>query len=540
MFQGFFSQLASDAFMAHGMCLLWRPELLWLHAGSDAMITLAYFSIPFALVHIVRQRSDLVFPHIFLWFGAFILLCGLTHAFGIWVLWNPDYAVEGAVKLATGIVSISTAVLVWRIMPDILALPNLQQFRETNIALERQIDQRRRAEENLRELNATLERRVAERTAELEQANEQLRAVVDTAVDGIILIDERGTVRLFNPACERLFGYDRDEVVGRNVKMLMPESYAAEHDSYLENYHNTGERKIIGIGRDVTAQKKDGAIFPIRLSVGEADPEHSSVYVGVIHDLSERKRLEERLAGLVDQLSRTNRDLEEFAYVASHDLQEPARKMITFSNRLIESERERLSEHGRDYLDRIHSASTRMQTLIEELLNYARLGYSDIRKEPVDAAAEARRAGEDLELAIEESGATVAIGDIPAVSGDATLVHQLFYNLIANALKFSHPERRPSIAIRGARHGDRVTIEVEDNGIGIEAKHRERAFKMFHRLQGRSEKPGSGAGLAICKKIVERHGGTIEALGEPDRGTIIRFDLPADARSPHGLKHGAG
>jgi two-component sensor histidine kinase len=171
--------LTSENFMPHGMCFLWRPDLLWLHAASDAAIALAYYSIPFALVSFVLRRRDLAFPGVFLLFGAFILACGTTHLMGIWTLWNPDYWLDGGIKAATAVISLLSAVIVWRVMPLALALPSPAQLEQANRALSGEIEERLRAEDNVRELNRELESRVAARTADLEAANAKLRAAVE-------------------------------------------------------------------------------------------------------------------------------------------------------------------------------------------------------------------------------------------------------------------------------------------------------------------------------------------------------------------------
>jgi two-component sensor histidine kinase len=170
--------LASDAFMPHGMCFLWQPAVLWLHVVSDSVIAIAYYSIPVALLYFVRKRQDLVFPHVFVLFGVFILACGTTHVMGIWTIWRPDYWLDGGVKLVTASASILTAGLVWQIMPTALALPSRDDLERANLALAGQIEQRRRAEAVVLELNVALEQRVLDRTAELEASNERLRVAL--------------------------------------------------------------------------------------------------------------------------------------------------------------------------------------------------------------------------------------------------------------------------------------------------------------------------------------------------------------------------
>jgi two-component sensor histidine kinase len=170
--------LSSEGFMPHGMCILWRPDLLWLHAGSDALIALAYYSIPVALIYFVRRRKDLVFPTVFILFGAFIFACGTTHVLGVWTIWHPDYWVEGAVKAATAAISVVSAILLWRVVPSALAIPNRGQLEAANRLLAGEVEARSRDEEEARRRNLELERRVAERTADLETTNDRLRAAL--------------------------------------------------------------------------------------------------------------------------------------------------------------------------------------------------------------------------------------------------------------------------------------------------------------------------------------------------------------------------
>jgi two-component sensor histidine kinase len=174
MFESLSLLFSSDRFMPHGMCFNWEPRMLWLHVTSDAFIALAYYSIPFSLIWLITRRRDIEFRYMFLLFGIFILACGTTHLMGIWTVWNPDYGVDGTIKAITAVSSIGTALLVWRIMPEALTLPSPAQLRSANGALQEQVRERMRAEEQVRDLNAELERRVEQRTADLEQANRDL------------------------------------------------------------------------------------------------------------------------------------------------------------------------------------------------------------------------------------------------------------------------------------------------------------------------------------------------------------------------------
>jgi PAS domain S-box-containing protein len=279
--------LDSSMFSPHGICLLWEPELIWLHVISDALIALAYFSIPFVLVIFVSKRRDLKFGWVYWSFGIFILACGLTHILSIYTLWVPVYGIEGLVKAATAIASVVTAGMLWPLLPQLLTIPSPFELRQAQEALKEEEMKGRDSEQLLQQF------RQAQQA--LRESMSRLTAVVETAVDGFILIDARGRILLFNPACERLFGYRAAEVFHENVKMLMPPGYSAHHDHYIRSFLETGERKIIGIGREVIGMRKDGSTFPMELSVGEAKQDGESIFVGIIHDLTGRKHTEEQL-----------------------------------------------------------------------------------------------------------------------------------------------------------------------------------------------------------------------------------------------------
>ncbi|MGH8064896.1 MAG: PAS domain S-box protein [Candidatus Entotheonellia bacterium] len=306
----------SGPFMPHGHCYLWMPALVWLHAVADALIALAYYTLPVILVYFVRKRQDLPFTWMFLMFGTFIVAGGTTHAMGVWNLWFPTSWLSGGIKAATAMISLATAVLLIPLVPHALALPSPAELDAVNRELQAQIVERRRAEEELRRVHDALERRVTERTVALAKLNAalqaeiaerrrieealreseaRLRAVVNNAVDGIITINELGIIESYNPAAERLFGYTTDEIIGQNVSRLMPAPYRQEHDGYIENYLRTGQAQIIGIGREVVGQRKEGMTFPLDLAVSEVRLGDRRIFTGIVRDLSDRKAAAEAL-----------------------------------------------------------------------------------------------------------------------------------------------------------------------------------------------------------------------------------------------------
>jgi two-component system sensor kinase FixL len=374
-------------------------------------------------------------------------------------------------------------------------------------AIVRDITERQRAEAALRESEA------------------RLRAIVDHAVDGIITIDERGIVETFNPSAVRIFQYRPEEVIGRNIDMLMPSPYREEHDGYLDNYLRTGVKKIIGVGREVVGRRKDRSTFPMDLAVSEVMLGSRRLFTGIVRDISDRKRAEEALEKQAQELARSNVELERFAYVASHDLQEPMRTVSSFVQLLARRYRGQLESDADEYIDFITQGVGRMRSLIYDLLEYSRVNSRGGAFAPTDVGAVLQKVMEILHVTIEQHGATITFDALPTVLADPTQLGQLLQNLIGNAIKFHGPEP-PRVHVSAVRREGEWLFSVTDNGIGIPAEYRERIFIIFQRLHTMEEYGGTGIGLAICKKIVERHGGHIWVESNPASGSTFYFTIP--------------
>jgi PAS domain S-box-containing protein len=305
-----------EGLMPHGMCLLWHPNLLYLHVISDGLIALSYFSIPFALLYFVIKRQDLSFRWLFILFGLFILACGTTHLLEVWTIWHPDYLFEGLAKAVTAAVSFTTAVMLWPFVPIALKLPSPSALARANALLQDEVLERERHENQVKLLNKELEIKVEERTLALREANdhlkqeieerhqaeralreseEQLKAIVESAADGIITIDQTGTVESANAAIEAIFGYAKDELIGQDVASLIPEPDHDRHADYLAKYLETGVKKVIGTRREAKGFHKDGHEFPLDIAVTEFHREGRHFFTAILRDITERKRAEEAL-----------------------------------------------------------------------------------------------------------------------------------------------------------------------------------------------------------------------------------------------------
>jgi PAS domain S-box-containing protein len=657
------------------------------------LIWLAFLSIPAVLVYFVRRRRDVPFSWMFWMFGAFIVSCGFTHFMEVVTFGTPVYRLSGLVKFVTAVLSWATVLALIPVVPKALTLRSPRELEQDFAERKRIGEELQRARNELEdrtaaltEANAALKKEITERQRAEDEARDRaacLRAIVDTAVDGIITVDAQGMVASFNPAAERLFGYRAEEVLGQNVRLLMPAPYREEHDGYLSRYLSTGVKKVIGIGREVVGRRKDGSTFPAELAVSEMSVAGRRMFTGIVRDSSERKEAEEALreseekhrfvaeavpalvwsnlpdgyndylnrrwieytglsqvesqgegwakvlhpddlertlarwahslrtgqpyqieyrlrsasdgryrwflaqglpmtgeAGRIvrwfgtctdiddrkraeealraseeqlkainatleqrvaertatverqaEELTRSNADLQQFAYVASHDLQEPLRMVASYLELLARRYRGQLDAKADKYIAYAMDGATRMQALIQDLLTLSRVGTHAKPTEPTDSGAVVDQVCADLREAIKAKGAAVTREPLPTVWVDRIQLGQVFQNLIGNALKFCDQEA-PRVHVGARRDGADWVFSVRDNGIGIAAEDAGRIFLVFQRLHTRAQYPGTGIGLAICKKVVERHGGRIWVEPRPGQGSVFFFALPAPEDAP--------
>jgi PAS domain S-box-containing protein len=529
----FFERLLdSSMFSPHGICLLWEPELIWLHVVSDAIIATAYFSIPFALAIFVSKRRDLKFGWVFWAFAVFILACGLTHVMSIYTLWVPAYGIEGLVKAATAAASIFTAGALWPLLPKLLTIPSPFELRQVQAALQEEEIKSRDSEQLLQQFRET--------QRALRESMSRLTAVVETAVDGFILIDAKARILLFNPACERLFGYRADEVIDKNVKMLMPPSYSRQHDDYVKNFLQTGERKIIGIGREVTGLRKDGSTFPMDLSVGEATQDGLSIFVGIIHDLTARKLTEQQLqqaqkmetvgqlsggiahdfnnlltviVGNAEHLSdqlKSRQDLRRFA----DDICQAGERGAELTQRLLAfSRRQLLKPRAIDCHDLLDSMQKLLRRTLRENIEIKTAFHPGIILAYADRA---QLESAVLNLALNAQDAMPAGGHLTVSTTLASL---------DDHYRSQHPEVEP---------GEYALIAVTDDGEGMTAEVAARAFEPFYTTKEVGK--GSGLGLSMVYGFVKQSNGHVSIYSEPGLGTTVRIYLPHVAPNAPGAQ----
>ena len=366
---------------------------------------------------------------------------------------------------------------------------------------------------------------------DLAKKNAHFDGALNTMTQGLVTFDPAGRLIFCNRRYQEIFGLpDELAVEGTPTEKIF--DFVTETGLVDDIYGKSADARARAYADGFTTSNRrftDGRTFEVHCIVLE-----NGDLLVALHEVTAFEKHAEQLNEYAERLEFSNRELQEFAYVASHDLQEPLRKIEAFGGRLRKKFGDRLDEAGMTYLDRMEDASSRMRSLICELLNYSRITTKQKTFEATDLNVLVDGVLNDLEVGIESSGAEISYADLPTIEAEPTQLRQLFQNLISNAIKFRKPDTPPAIEISAGLEGvgdqARCVVSVADNGIGFDQKHADQIFKIFHRLHGRSEYEGTGIGLATCRKIVDIHAGSIEARGEPGVGTTVTFKLPVKHR----------
>ena len=366
------------------------------------------------------------------------------------------------------------------------------------------------------------------------ESGERLRAILHAAVDAIVTIEESGAIESVNPAAERAFGYARDELIGRNVSVLMPSPYREEHDRYIAHYLRTGKARIIGIGREIEAQRKDGSVFPADIAVSEVRLPGRRLFTGIIRDLTERRAMEERARLRLEDAAHTARVLElgEMCSGIVHEMNQPLAAIVSFAEGCLRMVRGGGAEPAliEDTLGRVAEQGIRAGEILSGLRDLVRKDESRSEAFHLDATIEEtlllvdherRRRGIRVEVDREHG--------LPAVSADRVQIEQILLNLLRNAFHAVEGAERRQVRMRVTRAGsDRVRLMVEDSGPGLTPELCERVFEPFYTTRP----SGLGIGLAISRSLAERHGGRLWAESRDGRGARFGLELPCAAQDP--------
>jgi PAS domain S-box-containing protein len=381
----------------------------------------------------------------------------------------------------------------------------------------------------LREQAQTL----SEQAMVLQKAEQKFRSLLEAAPDAMVMCRQSGEVVLVNSRTESLFGYSRSDLLGNDIHLLVPDweyQIRLVPDEDISKARSSGERELHAV-------RSDGTGFPVEISFSPLQTEEGILITSAIRDITDRRRAEEQIRELntylenrvlerTEELLRSNDELAQFAYAASHDLQEPLRTISIYTELLVKRYRGRFEGDADLFIEHITTNARRMGLLIRDLLDFSRVdsrGSDHFTLTSCDAALDEALA--NLRIPIQESNAVISRDPLPAISGDPVQLIRVFQNLISNAIKYRGREL-PRIELRAEPRDHEWLFAVQDNGIGIEPDYTEKIFGIFKRLHAQGEHPGNGMGLAICRKIINRHGGRIWVESEPGRGSKFCFTLP--------------
>lgn len=373
---------------------------------------------------------------------------------------------------------------------------------------------------------------------EIQKNEKRISALFEAATEGIIISDLDGNIIMVNEKAEELFGYPREELIGKQIEALVPKRYRNGHKKHRHGYYENPEPRPMGQGRDLYGLSKRGEEFPVEISLNHFETDEGRFVISYVIDITQRKKAEDKLLKAhreleqkAIELKQSNDELEQFAYVASHDLQEPLRMVASYTQLLARRYKDQLDEDANDFINYAVDGAQRMQQLLNDLLQFSRVGTRSKPFERTNLEEVVNNALQNLEKFIEENQAEITVeSPLPVLSADKLQLTQLFQNLVHNAIKFRDDER-PTVRIEAEEQDVNWQFSVSDNGVGIDKKHQDRIFMIFQRLHSRNEYEGSGIGLAICKKIVERHGGDIWVESAPGEGTTFYFTIGKELKS---------
>ena len=420
----------------------------------------------------------------------------------------------------------------WVVTLILLALEALLIFRPFVRHVKAIIGKLQHVSKELRLHQVHLEELVRHRTEELErrtealaESEEKFRLISFAAQDAIIIVDADEQVAYWNPAAEKIFGYKADEALGSNLHALVaPVNHRAAAQGGFKNFQQSGLGKLIGKTFEINAIRKGGGEFPVELSISAVRLHNSWHALGIIRDITGRKNIEQNLQEKTQALLRSNVDLERFAYSVSHDMRQPLRSVSGHLQLLQMGLKDKLDEEGRENLGFALAGAKRMDSMIVSLLEYSRVGRKTDDKHWIESRETLNEALEFLDPAIKQSGALINVsGEWPSVFASSDELLCLFQNLIGNAVHYREPDQVPRIEVESAVHAQTWRVSVRDHGIGIDPHQADRLFQFFSRLQARERYEGTGMGLALCRRIVEHHGGRIwvESEGEGKGSTFI-------------------
>lgn len=357
--------------------------------------------------------------------------------------------------------------------------------------------------------------------------NEQRNTLIlNSSLDGILMIDNKGEITFWNPQAELIFGWKSEEVLGRNIAdVIIPSNMKSSHHTGMDRFLSTGKSTILNQLLELNAVNKNGVDFPVELTVVPIESDANTMsFCAFVRDISIRKNREKQISNQNRKLKVQNKQLEQFTYIASHDLQEPLLTLTSFSDLLLEEHSEHLNDEGKLFVEFINKSAMRMRALVSGLMEYARIGKRE-NIEVINCRELLEHVLEDLSVKITKNKATITFDQLPIINGYTTYIRLLLQNIISNAIKFNKPGIDPVVHIQFSELKEEWLFTVTDNGIGIGKKHQEEIFTIFKRLNHQEQYEGHGIGLSHCKKIVDLHEGDLWVTSQVGQGSTFSFTI---------------
>ncbi|NJD05495.1 MAG: response regulator [Methylococcaceae bacterium] len=561
MVETLISILDARNFMPHGTCLLWRSGLLYLHVVSDLLIAASYVSIPVALTYFVSKRTDLRFGYVFFLFGAFILACGTTHVMEVWTIWDPIYGISGLIKAATAVISVATAVILWPLIPKALNVPSIGQLETVNRELQHEVGERKKAEVEVRRLNAGLEQLVGERTAQLletnrklkdesealKRAEEKYRFVTEHSGDWVFWIDQHGRFAYCSPSCLDLTGFssrDFEEDADLFHRLIQePDRPVIRRWSERPQTGETIDAEFRIVHRDGRERWLNHRSQPVFGNDGRF-----LGFRGSHRDITDRKLAEQELERYrldLEQLV-SDRTVElyqakaaaeeaseaksQFLANMSHEIRTPMNAILGLTFLMGKTQ---LSPQQQEYAGKIEGAARSLLGILNDILDFSKVeaGKIVLERIPFQPEEVLRNLAVILGSAAQDKDIEVLFRIDPrlpvSLMGDPLRIQQVLINLGGNAVKFTeHGEVVIAVEVESlSENGARLAFAIKDTGIGIKRDQLERIFDGFTQAEASTSRRfgGSGLGLAISRRLVELMGGELAVTSEVGKGSEFRF-----------------
>jgi PAS domain S-box-containing protein len=552
--------LGTESWPARWKCGLWTDFHGWLYIFSDVAIGMAYFAIPLIILGFTSRKTTPLFKKIFYLFSAFIFACGLTHLIDALMFWYPVYRLSAFARFITAVISWVTIIALFRYIPKIMALKSSEE-------LEREIMQRMKTESELKQIKSSLEEEVHTRTSNLKEVNQRLkteiiertakeiqireseerfRSLVESSPNAIVLTDDQGVIRLINRQTENLFGYERNELIGKPIEVLLPERFRKNHVSYRDEFYADPNARPMGVGRDLYAVHKDGHETAVEIGLTPLRSEDMLMVLATVVDITERKKNEENLIQKNAELAKFNEELKSrtaqliqsekmsalgtlIAGVA-HELNNPITGILNYAQYCKKS----LPQEGKvtEVLDDLVFEAKRCAEIVKNLLIYAYFSSDDENStgETSRVSEVTKRVSNLFAHLLKSVKVMIEIPeDLPEFRIPMNKLQQVISNIVKNSLDAMENKENKKISIQAFQDSDSCHLIIEDTGVGISKQNLSKIFDPFYTTKEVGK--GTGLGLSVCKSIIEEYKGEIYVDSIPDHGTKFHVILPKEKLS---------